>query len=293
MYRKIKLIIAVLLVMLVFQVSGQEWIVPAEKSAVTNPQDYILTNVKKGKDLFMLNCKSCHGDPGKNNALPLLPLPPDVVSEKMQLNSDGALFHKITSGKGSMPQFETVLSEDARWNVINFIRNYKVGRTALLIEKPPIKAQLWATIDEEDASVEVFAEFADKNGNFAKLVNAQVNFSAKKTFGNLGIGETFTDENGRAEFFVPESLIGDEEGLVNIVVALGEEYEAKIIVLENAKIATPKDVPKLIHPGVIWSTNDNMPLWLLASFIGIVTMAWMAIVYVIVQIVKIRKLSKF
>lgn len=292
MIRKFKILAAILVVIPLIQGLGQEWVVSAENSSLENPQEYSLNNVKKGRDVYMLNCKSCHGDPGKNNALPLVPIPPDVVSETIQTNTDGGLFYKITNGKGSMPQFETVLSEDDRWRVVNFIRNYDSNRRALLIEKPPIKAQLWATIDEEDASVEVFVEYEEKNGTYTRLSNVPVHFFAKKTFGNLAIGETITDEDGRAEFFVPSTTIGDEEGLVNIVVSLNEEYDANIIVLENAKIATPKDVPKLIHPGVIWSTNDNMPLWLLISFIGIVSMAWIAIAYVVFQIVKIKKYSK-
>ena len=124
MQRKTYLIIAALFLLPAIHVSSQDWAVPEDESAVENPVKYELDNVLSGKDLYMANCKSCHGDPGKNNPLPLVPLPPDVDSEKMQANSDGALFYKITSGKGAMPQFETVLSEDERWKIISFINNY-------------------------------------------------------------------------------------------------------------------------------------------------------------------------
>ncbi len=292
MKKKIYLLIATLFLLPAIHVSSQDWAVPEDESAVENPVKYELDNVLSGKDLYMANCKSCHGDPGKNNPLPLVPLPPDVDSEKMQANSDGALFYKITSGKGAMPQFETVLSEDERWKIINFINNYNPKRTALIIVVPPIKAQIWASVNEEDASIEVFIEGEDKNGAMQNLANVPVIISAKKTFGNMEIGEVVTNEDGRSKFFVPESLIGDEEGLVNMVVSLNEDYEAKVVVLENAKIATQKHVTKLIKPGVIWSTNDNMPLWLMASFIGLVLAAWITIGYVIMQIVKIKRLSK-
>ena len=53
------------------QVLSQEWLVPSDQSAITNPSDYTLENVKKGKEIYMRNCKSCHGDPGKNNPLAL------------------------------------------------------------------------------------------------------------------------------------------------------------------------------------------------------------------------------
>ena len=39
--------------------------------------------------------------------------------------SDGALFWKITTGKASMPSFETEISERDRWNVINYLRTLK------------------------------------------------------------------------------------------------------------------------------------------------------------------------
>ena len=79
---------------------------------------------------------------------------------------------------------------------------------------------------------------------------------------------------------------------MTIVVSLGEEYEVKDVVLENAKICMSKEAPQLIRQGIIWSTNDNLPMWLLLSYIGLVGGAWIAIAYVVFQIIKIRKYSK-
>ncbi len=292
MYKRINLFIAVLFVLPAFQVIGQDWVVPAENSAIENPQEYTLKNVKLGKDLYMVNCKSCHGDPGKNNPLPLVPVPPDVVSDQMQSNSVGDLYYKMSIGKGAMPQFETTISEDNRWRIVNFIMNYNSNRKQLLEDKPPVKAQLLASINEDDGTVNVFAEYEDKGGDYSKLVDVPVIFSLKKTFGNLELGECITNENGRSDFIIPGSLIGNEEGFVTIVVSLGEDYEAKDVILENAKICMSKEVPKLIRQGVIWSTNDNLPMWLLLSYIGMVGGAWLAIGYVVFQIIKIRKYSK-
>ncbi len=291
MNRKIYHIITLIFILTSLQVNAQDWVVPEDQSSLQNPMDYILTNIEKGKKLYMLNCKSCHGNPGKNNGLPLVPLPPDVISEQMEANTEGDLHYKITFGRGAMPQFETVLSDDERWNVVNYIMNYNSTRVALLIELPPIKAQIWASINEEDTIVEVFIEAIGDNGETENLEGVPVTISSRKTFGNLKIGETTTGENGKSEFSLPEHLIGDEEGKVSLVVSLNEDYEAKEVVLDNAKIATPKDVTGLIRQGVIWSTNENLPLWLIGSFLVMVAGAWITIIYVIVQIVKIKKLS--
>ena len=80
------------LMILALPVLCQEWIVPDEEASLANPSEYTLDNVKMGKAIYIKNCKSCHGDPGKNNPLALVPSPVDIASEKMQINSEGALF---------------------------------------------------------------------------------------------------------------------------------------------------------------------------------------------------------
>ena len=273
-------------------VSGQTWVVPAEKSAVVNPSDYNLTNVKKGKDLYMLNCKSCHGDPGKNNPLPLVPLPPDVASEIMQANTEGDMFYKITHGKGSMPQFETTISEDNRWRIVNFIMNFSSKRKQLLVDTPPVKAKLTASINEDYTRIEIFAEYEAKNGEFKNLSDILVIISAKKTFGKLEIGQALTDKNGKAEFVVPETIVCNSEGMATLIISLNEDYIAEELSLENIKTGNQIITPKLIKRGVLWSTNDYVPFWLLLSYLGVVGGAWLAIGYVVFQIIKIRKYSK-
>lgn len=284
-------ILAALLLFLSAQVFSQEWTVPADQKDIANPLEYNLANVKKGKDLFLQNCKSCHGDPGKNNALPLVPPPPDVTSEKMQQNTSGEMYYKITNGRGGMPQFKTNISDDDRWRIVNYLQNFNPEHEALLVIAPPVKAKLLASVNEKEKLVEVFAE-AEKGGVYSKLADATIYVSAKKAFGNIEIGKVQTDENGRAEFAIPESLIGDEEGYVNIVVNLDDSYVTDMVALDKAKVGQLKQTPKLIQKEVLWSTNENIQLWLLFSYIGAVGGAWLAIAYVIFLIFRIKRLAK-
>ena len=110
--------------------------------------------------------------------------------------------------------------------------------------------------------------------------------------GNIELGRTLTNGNGRTEFFIPENVIGDEEGYVSIVVSLGDGYEANEVALEKARIGQNKVVPRLIRGEVLWSTNDNIQLWLLFSYIVAAGGAWLVIGYVIFQIIKIKRFSK-
>ena len=191
-----------------------------------------------------------------------------------------------------MPQFEKTISEDDRWRLIDFIRNYDKSREQLLVEAPPRNAKLLASVNEVDHKVEVFAEVEDKSGNFVKLPDTEVSISAKKAFGNLPIGNVLTNAEGRAVFQIPESLIGDENGLVNIVVELGDDFITDNVVLDAAKVGQPKPLPRLIHKEVLWSTNDNIQTWLLLSYLGAVGAAWFTIGYVVFQIVKIWRIGR-
>lgn len=292
MKRKINLIIAAILFLTGQSIFAQDWLVPADQAGVKNPSEYNLANVKKGKDIYMVSCKSCHGMPGKNNALPLVPAPPDIASAIMHENTEGALYYKITNGKGGMPQFASTISDDDRWRLVNYIMNFDPKNEPLLVEAAPVKAKLMASVNEIEKIVEVFAEFDDK-GTFVKLADSPITISAKKAFGNLEIGNVLTDKNGRAEYKIPDHVIGDEEGFVNIVVTLGENYVVDPVILDKAKVGIPKEVPKLIRGGeILWSTNENIQPWLLLSYLGAAGGAWLAIAYVVFQIFKIKKYGK-
>lgn len=285
-------LIVILILFLAQQGMAQEWIVPDGEGNLKNPLPFNLTNVQKGKELYMKNCKSCHGDPGKHNGLPLVPPPPDVTSDLMQTNNEGELFYKITHGRGGMPRFETTISEDDRWRLVNYIRNYNPNVEPVLVEAPPRKAKLLASVNETDKTVEIFAEVENKEGKFVQLAEAPVSISAKKAFGNLPIGEVRTNNEGRAVYTVPESLIGDENGMVNIVVELDENFITDQVVLDAAKVGQPKPLPKLIKKEILWSTNDNIQTWLLLSYLGAVGAAWLAIGYVVFQIFKIWRIGR-
>jgi len=291
MIKKINLIFVAIL-FIAQQGMAQEWIVPEDQKALKNPSEYNLANVKKGKELFLTNCKSCHGDAGKNNGLPLVPPPPDVTSDLMQTNTEGEIFYKITHGRGGMPQFGKTISEDDRWRLVNYIMNYNPANKPVLVEAPPQKAKLMASVNETENKVEIFAEVEGKDGKYEVLADAAVSVSAKKAFGNLPIGEVLTNKEGRAEYTIPKELIGDEQGLVTVVVRLDEGFITDPVILDAAKVGQPKEVPKLIKKEVLWSTNNNVQTWLLLSYIGAVGGAWLAIGYVVFQIFKIWRVGK-
>ena len=103
------------------------WVVPEEAKGKVCPFQFTPETVKSGENVFQKNCKSCHGDPGKQNWAKIVPPPGDPASAGFQGQTDGEMFYRITTGKAPMPQFGNVLSDEERWHVISYIRSFNSG----------------------------------------------------------------------------------------------------------------------------------------------------------------------
>jgi mono/diheme cytochrome c family protein len=122
-------LLPLLIALLVLPATGftQDWPVPQEKKSRLSEKPFTEDLVKVGSQLYQINCKSCHGDPGKNNVSKLTPPPPDPVSPKMQNNTDGELYYKLQEGRGPMPAFKNTLSSSEIWEVIAYLRSLNPG----------------------------------------------------------------------------------------------------------------------------------------------------------------------
>jgi mono/diheme cytochrome c family protein len=103
------------------------WNAPDVEKAKKNPVAKDAKAVEQGKKSAQVNCVSCHGAGGKGDgvaAAALNPKPADWTSAKVQTESDGELFWKISNGRGAMPPWKH-LPENERWALIHFIRSLK------------------------------------------------------------------------------------------------------------------------------------------------------------------------
>lgn len=101
----------------------EEWKAPARAAAKKNPVATDAPSIGRGKAIYTAECASCHGNSGKGDgpaAKDLEKTPGDMT--KLRGQSDGALFWKLTEGKKPMASFATKLSEQQRWDVINYMR---------------------------------------------------------------------------------------------------------------------------------------------------------------------------
>lgn len=103
------------------------WVAPESEKGKKSPVASSPQVVQQGKKVADVNCVSCHGKSGKGDgaaAAALNPKPADWTSKKIQDESDGELFWKISNGRGAMPAWRH-LPENERWALVQFIRTLK------------------------------------------------------------------------------------------------------------------------------------------------------------------------
>ena len=105
--------------------AGVNWVAPASKAQKPNPIEANAKSIATGRKIYLQRCAKCHGEAGKGDgpdAIELKLHPAKFTNSALNEESDGALYWKISVGKGGMPDFGKRLSATERWNVINYVR---------------------------------------------------------------------------------------------------------------------------------------------------------------------------
>ena len=105
--------------------STDQWNAPPRAARKKNPIASDEKSIAAGKDLYITFCLPCHGPTGKGDgpaAKALEKSPGNLSNSKMWDQTDGALFWKLTEGRSPMPSFDKTLTEEQRWQVVNYIR---------------------------------------------------------------------------------------------------------------------------------------------------------------------------
>jgi mono/diheme cytochrome c family protein len=115
--------------------TSDEWVAPERRARRPNPVPQSAEVVAQGRESYRKECQSCHGTSGRGDgpkAGELEKKPGDLTSARVQGQSDGALFWKITEGRGDMPNTRTTLTDEQRWMVIHYVRTLakKIGSRA-------------------------------------------------------------------------------------------------------------------------------------------------------------------
>ncbi len=104
------------------------WIVPEsakEKKNLYPPDEF---SIARGKKSYKIECMRCHGKEGRGDgtsAIRIEKIVADLTSDYVQNQTDGELFWKISEGRRPMPLAKRTLTDDQRWDIINYIRTFK------------------------------------------------------------------------------------------------------------------------------------------------------------------------
>jgi mono/diheme cytochrome c family protein len=120
---------AVLLLSASLVAQPKPWVVPANFKSMANPVAKGDASNKAGKTIYDKNCASCHGKAGLGDgvkARALKTFPGDFSKPEFQGQTDGDHFYKTKIGRGEMPKYEGKLSDTDIWNVVNYMRTFKL-----------------------------------------------------------------------------------------------------------------------------------------------------------------------
>ncbi|HET6767678.1 MAG TPA: cytochrome c [Chitinophagaceae bacterium] len=112
----------------VFAQHNGPWLVPASAKQIKNlyPPDEF--SIARGKKSYKSECMRCHGKQGRgdgSSANKIEKAVSDLTSDYVQNQTDGELFWKISEGRKPMPLGKSTLTDDQRWDIINYVRTFK------------------------------------------------------------------------------------------------------------------------------------------------------------------------
>jgi len=103
------------------------WIVPESAKQVRNPLAPSQADLPRARALYLDKCAECHGEGGKGDgsqARMYDPPPRDLTdAARLQGQTDGELFFRISEGHRPMPAFRKRLSDEQRWQLVLFLRS--------------------------------------------------------------------------------------------------------------------------------------------------------------------------
>jgi mono/diheme cytochrome c family protein len=104
--------------------------------AYATPTGFSAASIAHGAALFAENCTACHGAEGRGDgslAKTLAVPPADLTAAHVLMHGDGQLFRwlsegiKSPAGVPAMPGFAAALTENERWELIDYIRAHNLG----------------------------------------------------------------------------------------------------------------------------------------------------------------------
>ncbi|HUK31246.1 MAG TPA: c-type cytochrome [Candidatus Acidoferrum sp.] len=106
----------------------EDWKAPPEAKRMKNPVTPNADNLATARAIYADKCAKCHGDKGTGDgpeADMYTPAPANFTDAKMMNGmTDGEIFWKMTEGRKPMPSFKQDLTDEQRWELVNYLRTF-------------------------------------------------------------------------------------------------------------------------------------------------------------------------
>jgi mono/diheme cytochrome c family protein len=89
-----------------------------------NPVPSSANSLWRGKRLWSIQCSSCHGVDARSETYTGRKMgAPNLLDERFQPYTDGRIYATIVWGIRSMPRYSYKLSEEERWDIVNYLKH--------------------------------------------------------------------------------------------------------------------------------------------------------------------------
>lgn len=155
---------------------SKPWMAPPEADKLQPTISDLNVALKTGQEIYSLQCVSCHGPHGYGDGgagKGQGQKPANFHSRRVENESIGALFWKITNGRGNMPSFKKAFNDEQRWSLVAYVKSLswkeeesgppralrpdikiehlmKVGPLAVRILQNPVSGDLYYTTFDGD-----------------------------------------------------------------------------------------------------------------------------------------------
>jgi len=152
-------------------------------------------------------------------------------------------------------------------------------------QTPKSQAQITIKAGTEDGKKVIIATVTREG---KPVANAHVVLQAKRTFGDLTLGEDDTLDDGTVAVAFPATLPGDSEGKLQVIAQIKSPPEHATVRAQatlDGAVKVPVEVDPF--PRALWS--PHAPLALVITIAALLTIVWSTYAFVVVQLVRIKK----
>jgi hypothetical protein len=118
----------------------EPWKAPDSADTINSSIPFTPQVIREGEKLYNTLCVSCHGTNGLGDGQPgrYKIQPANFHSKQVSDQKDGAIFWKLSNGKGNMPGYGIALSEEKRWQLIAYVRQFAKQDLDAAVSKPSL-----------------------------------------------------------------------------------------------------------------------------------------------------------